>query len=359
MGPTAPPMLGHRPALDGLRGVAIALILVRHSAPTPFGGAGFVGVDLFFVLSGFLITTLLIEEHANTGRVGLGRFYARRALRLLPALYFMLAVYLLITAFVLPRAESRGALAWVGWAASYLTPFAQWNGAREAPGIGIVWSLAVEEYFYFVWPLIFLALFAFRLPTWVRFGVPIVLAVASAVVRWVMWDEYGARVYPMPWTWTDALLAGCLAAMAWKAGYVRRVPGWLVWISWAFLGAMSFLPGAKDTSITYQFVMILLALASAVVTLSVVTMPRIAPVQLLHWRVLRWLGKRSYAIYLWNGIFLLTDLFYDLPRIIEIPVGIALSLAIAEFSHRFIERPAQRLKHRIAIPPRAPSTNPS
>src|SRR5262249_25897924 len=143
--------LGYRPALDGVRALAITGVVLAHAYRWPPGG-GF-GVDLFFVLSGFLITTLLLEEHAAHGRISLVDFYRRRAFRLLPALYTLLLVYL---AIVVVRGE------FTEWfrPLSALAAFFYATNLVEATGWGIdgpvrhLWSLAAEEQFYFVWPLL-------------------------------------------------------------------------------------------------------------------------------------------------------------------------------------------------------------
>lgn len=162
---TAAPRLGYRPELDGLRALAVTLVVLQHTGdflvsddgPKLSGGplfpGGFLGVDLFFVLSGFLITTLLLEEHRDRGRISFTTFYERRALRLLPALGVLLAgttIWVAVTADGL-RAHLRGVLAAV---------FYVWNLAVAAGvdvgdfGHGHLWSLAVEEQFYLVWPLL-------------------------------------------------------------------------------------------------------------------------------------------------------------------------------------------------------------
>jgi peptidoglycan/LPS O-acetylase OafA/YrhL len=156
--------IAYVPALDGLRGVAVAGVLAFHGGVAVLGG-GFLGVDAFFVLSGFLITALLLAEHRETGRIALARFWARRARRLLPALLLLLATVLGVSRFLLPPEElpalRADALAAVAYAANWRLLYRDGGYFAEtaAPSpLQHTWSLAIEEQFYLVWPLLVLAL---------------------------------------------------------------------------------------------------------------------------------------------------------------------------------------------------------
>jgi peptidoglycan/LPS O-acetylase OafA/YrhL len=155
--------LGYRPALDGVRALAIACVVLSHTIGFPV--TGYIGVDVFFVLSGFLITTLLLEEHARRGTVSLGDFYRRRALRLLPALFALLGVFLAVSiAAVLIRGGSLDrALFGVVAGTGYFTNLALAAGPPTEPAmpgeLRHLWSLAIEEQFYFVWPVVLLVIF--------------------------------------------------------------------------------------------------------------------------------------------------------------------------------------------------------
>src|SRR3954470_17107381 len=144
-------------ALDGLRGVAVACVFVNHARPSTLAG-GWLGVDMFFVLSGFLITSLLLAEHARGGRINLRRFYARRARRLLPALFLLLAG-LAVVARLAPgmagfadfRGDGAAALAYIAnW--HFIAAGASYFDAFAPSPLRHLWSLAIEEQFYFVWP---------------------------------------------------------------------------------------------------------------------------------------------------------------------------------------------------------------
>src|SRR5438093_1585780 len=151
--------LGYRPALDGVRGIAIAIVVAFHAFGWP--AAGTLGVDLFFVLSGFLITTLLLEEHARSGRIGIRAFYLRRARRLLPALFALLVPFLLIAlAAVVFRGSSPSALfLGLGAALTYTSNIVVAADPSAVPAALIhLWSLGAEEQFYIVWPLLLVVL---------------------------------------------------------------------------------------------------------------------------------------------------------------------------------------------------------
>jgi peptidoglycan/LPS O-acetylase OafA/YrhL len=148
--------LGYIPALGGLRAVAVILVMLAHVGVPGFPGGG-LGVDMFFVLSGFLITLLLLEEIDSTGRINVLHFYARRLLRLYPALLLMLllfAVFFHILQHTLPHGEGLESAKDITLAALYLTDYAIAFGFENKNSlIAHTWSLAVEEHFYLIWPL--------------------------------------------------------------------------------------------------------------------------------------------------------------------------------------------------------------
>src|SRR5215207_1763866 len=180
--------LGYRPELDGIRGVAILLVVVVHLHNWPRGG--FIGVDVFFTLSGFLITTLLLEEWRARGTISLRHFYARRSLRLFPAVAVLLAVYFIFAlAAGGPYLGTR--LAGVAYGLTYLS---NWPQAYHWPfpeqEIGFLWTLAIEEQYYLLWPsLLLLAVYVARLSSR-----RLIFAISCLVVA--------------VWAWRIALLEG-------------------------------------------------------------------------------------------------------------------------------------------------------
>ena len=220
-----PAPLGRVKALDGLRGVAIGIVIVHHFWFAKFPGGGIIGVDLFFGLSGFLITSLMLAEHRASGRISLRRFYARRALRLYPALYVMLAAYLVFMAAGGGGTSSLGdALKGAGYVSVYAFNWAKAAGARLPTELGPLWTLSVEEQFYLLWPLTLLLLLRFRPSPRALARTTAAGVLAFWVLRPLLWLRYGSSPsYYFTSTWVDTLLAGALLAIAREYGLFLRV----------------------------------------------------------------------------------------------------------------------------------------
>ncbi|MGD9798909.1 MAG: acyltransferase family protein, partial [Acidimicrobiia bacterium] len=229
---------GHLPALDGLRGLAVAAVLVFHGGRLR---GGYLGVDAFFVLSGFLITSLLLVEAHRNGRIGLRAFWGRRIKRLVPALVlFMLgiAAYALVVAEPGELARIRGdALATIGYVANWNAIFRQhgyWELFSQPSPLEHTWSLAIEEQFYVVWPLVVAGLVWWsarrgRDAAGSVLKLSLVLAAASAGLLWLLYEPGGdtGRVYLGTDTRAAAILLGAaFAAWRWMRGAGRA--GWTV-----------------------------------------------------------------------------------------------------------------------------------
>jgi len=348
--------LGHRPALDGIRGLAILGVLMLHSAiwgamPSVLPG-GSLGVTVFFVLSGYLITTLLLGEHDRTGRIDLRSFYLRRSARLLPGLLVLLPVYVLVFA----RQQSAWRLVLlVGPVLLYLSSFVQAIWGAMGP-LAWTWSLSVEEHFYACWPPALRWLLNGRkdrrsgVRGWLRRR-PLLLATAVAVLivavatglRFYLagsfrWDEFA--YYSTP-TRIDALAVGCLAALF---GYRYRaalpsVAGWaaLAVIGWCYANS-AFAIGGDPLNL---YGLPLVEIAAAVLILSVVNRPQGLLARALSFRPLVHLGVVSYGLYLWN---LLPGQTWTMVVGRHAGVGgtvalFAVIFVAVELSHRYIERP--------------------
>ena len=338
--PAAGPRLG---GLDVLRGAAVAAVLVGHSWPGVFQGAGIVGVIVFFVLSGYLITGVLMRDVERHRRIRYGRFYAHRAFRLLPALVAFLAVYAIveITADVLGD-RSKGLigytlLAGFGYLKDLPLPF------DVSLAIGPLWTLAVEEQFYLIWPaLLVLALRKNRQGHLVGWSAAVVVALMAATVlsMLILAPHLHSLVYALPTTWGLGLIIGSAVRLyrvrtfSWFSGRHRRPAAFL---ATAVLAALVFFPKANEAP-AFFFLGGPLAMVAAAV-LVIVAASRTTPMP--QWtRPLQLLGMVSYAAYLWNYIVILWlngGSTADLPPLVAV-LAIMLTLLIAVLSWHTVER---------------------
>ena len=345
--------LGHRKALDGVRGLAILMVYASHTAALPLAG-GFFGVDLFFVLSGFLITSILLEEWRETLDISLKAFYARRALRLLPALVLMLAVVTAVSyAFEPPdlaRRMGKSALMTFLYGANWFLAFRAYPRAD----LSHTWSLSVEEQFYLIWPLVLLALLKLR---WSKGAMIAFLSagiLASAGLRAWLFGGFGSweRVYYGTDTHADGLLVGALVALITWSGDAPRSPRGVLVLNWAgFAFLIYFLVflawGWPADAHLIQGTYLPMNLGAGVLVLSLVCSP---------WRPLQacfesgplvWLGRLSYGIYLWHIPAGLLSALLGVPGRWHWAGTLALTLGISSVSFYALERPVLRLKRRF------------
>jgi peptidoglycan/LPS O-acetylase OafA/YrhL len=318
----------YRPELDGLRGIAILIVLAAHTRLAGFAReGGLAGVTLFFVLSGFLITSLLAAEFVRHSRVAFRAFYIRRGLRLLPALFALLTVATVGYALNAWPSQPIDVPVNLLVVATYVPNWAQAFNVNMGV-LAHTWSLGIEEQFYLVWPLTLVT--GLRLLGPRRLGL-VALAAAVLVTPWrnfLLENGLAGRVFVGTDTHADALLLGCALAL------LRvRAPasvGWLgiggiivtgaVWMSGG-IGLLLFLPVATIASVA--------ALAGCPA--------------MLAWRPLAYVGRISYGLYLWHYLLI----WWGWPA----PLEIAASIAIAVVSYEFLERPFLRLKDRYARVP--------
>jgi peptidoglycan/LPS O-acetylase OafA/YrhL len=365
------------PGIDGLRAVAVAAVFLYHAKVSWMPG-GFLGVDVFFVISGYLITSLLLAEFQTSGRVALARFWAGRARRLLPALFALLAVCLAIGATV-QRAKIVGlrgdALSSVFYVAnwrfifeheSYFAQFGRPSLLRH------LWSLAVEEQFYLLWPPLFLIGMRLRhrvaLPTLIALG-----AIGSTVLMWALYTPGAdtSRIFYGTDTRAAPLLVGVLLAFAWKPS---SMPAWDGPRARRALDAASivafaaviyaFITVHENDQSTYRGGFLVLALCAGLLLATIVHPASTLGRELAH-PIPRWLGERSYGIYLWHWpvlMFTRPGVDVHLARGVLIPAQAAATVLVAAISYRYIERPIrtgalQRLRvraPRLLAQPRTP-----
>jgi peptidoglycan/LPS O-acetylase OafA/YrhL len=350
--------LGRRPALDGLRGVAVLTVMLFHGPGEPLAG-GFLGVDLFFVLSGFLITSLLVAEVAERGRVAIGRFWIRRLLRLLPALGLLCAVLVVIRIGTGDARLTDG----MPQVLLYVANWARAQGGLLSGPLTHTWSLAIEEQFYVVWPL---ALgFLLRRRPQVALAATVLGAAGSALLRSVLWDGVHSylRVYNGSDTRADGLLLGCAVALAASMGLSRALPPRLVSISaragLVLLGV--FILTVNDhAGFVYEWGLLVVNLAAATVVIGLAVVPDARLVRLFSWPPLVAAGRLSYGLYLWN---LPVNYFFGngfdlVPAVVAAPVALALTWLLATVSRGMVEEPALRLRDRLERKRVAPVNSP-
>ena len=352
------PLLGYRPSLDGLRAVAVLAVMSWHYV-LPGVKGGFLGVDIFFVLSGFLITRLLIEEWELTRGIHLGRFYLRRMLRLFPALFLLL----LLTLPIVPRIWTYASLL-------YVTNWGILAGKLNSCAIMQLWSLSVEEQFYLVWPPLLLLLLALRTPRRIIGVVVALLAAASAAFKIAGWhsiDDW-SRFYFGSDARADELLIGCGLALLMSWSTVPQRAWFRSAVQWATVPAILWLGYLIVASAVYwrllyqQAGLTLAALATCVLILQCLIAPVPGVRSFLAWRPMVAIGRMSYGLYLWHSpVAWVTDArHYEwvpaLSRPVQFLVRVALTFAIAGSSYRFLERPLLRLKHRFSPAERESAT---
>lgn len=349
--------------LDGLRAVAVIAVLAYHLFPTVVRG-GFIGVDIFFVISGFLITSLLITEHATTGRINLKKFWARRARRLLPALFVTIivscSVALLIGGDILVGL-GRQVLGAATFSANWVevATGANYFDASSLHLFTNFWSLAVEEQFYAVWPFIIVAILGIATLTRrykVGLVTSLVLASISAGAMYLLFNtDNPTRVYYGSDTHAFGLMIGAALAFLGNTRYARAVargdkwPSARIkhakllqvagWLSFAGVAALIFiLPELEQ--VTYHGGLVAASILTGIIILAAVNNRGILQ-RLLELRPLKWIGIRSYGLYLWHWPVIVLC-YYGLPaelRWLTPAITIAASAIAAVLSFRYLERP--------------------
>lgn len=347
------------PSLDGLRAISIMIVFVSHAGYSSVPGG--LGVSIFFVISGFLITTLLRIETDTYGHISLRDFYIRRAFRILPIFYVVLCLGLLALAIGVLPGNSADAGPTSSQFLHYFNFYAiTHTGYDIVPGTGVYWSLAIEEHFYVVFPVLVVLLYRFGL-NHVRQGM-VLLAGCAVVLAWRLFLVYGQhvdviRTYYGTDTRLDGLLFGCAAALIAHpvldrgrddAGQRRAVP----WGSWpvglaglvVILGTLLFRDDGfrESTRYTIQSIAIVACLRYAVSADATSPVSRI-----LNARPIAWFGRMSYGFYLVHQIIIsgLEEHVHSTPVVIAITF--VLASAVAWALHVVVERPVGRLRARV------------
>ncbi len=328
--------LGYWPALDGFRGVSILAVMLYH---TGLLTGGFLGIDMFFVLSGFLITSLLLDELASTGRVSFRAFYVRRALRLLPALT---PVVVIVGGAMIVWDPNLGA---AGFVLPVIFSTANWPIVYGLPEglLGHVWSLAIAAQFYAIWPPLLLLLVRIVRRRWALW---LIVAAALGLAM--------ARTYVGLAAHADPLLVGCALGILCVSQLFRRTRrAVIVWNVLGVLAGLALLGLIAQAHFPVESVLASASTWAAVASAFVIVaalLPSSPCGDLLGWAPLTWLGRHSYALYLWHY-----PLFYaagPLWKPEAHPTAALLAwlvtFALAAASFHYIEQPVLNLKATLA-----------
>jgi peptidoglycan/LPS O-acetylase OafA/YrhL len=337
------------PALDGLRALAVGAVVLFHTSPAAHGG--FVGVDVFFVISGFLITTLLLAEAGRTGRIDLRAFWVRRALRLLPALLVMVALTVPLmlttlrdTVLLPPELAVLASLFYV----------ANWANVAVDVGTGPLthtWSLSIEEQYYLLWPVVLAAVLArgrrAALVRWLALAT--VLVVVSRVLIWE--TSHAGWLFYATTSRADGLLLGTLLAVV-----LTRVPAgrllagrWSEAAAWLGLAGLAVCVAVLQPfgGATYAGGLFVVGLCTLLVVHHVAVSDSGLLVRLLSLRPLVVVGTVSYGIYLFHFPVFQAVQHAHPPWLVQHVLELSLTALLTVASYLLVERPALRLKHRL------------
>lgn len=344
--------LGYRPALDGLRAIAILLVMGFHIR-LPVVTGGFLGVDVFFVLSGFLITTLLVQEVHHRTTIDLRRFYLRRAFRLLPAVLLLLTVLVALCAWFNPESlpsilyASGMMLAYIANIASTVDPFA-------LRILTHTWSLSLEEQFYIVFPFV-VGLFVTYRVSWQRLRWLLLAAIVAVNASRIVLMLSGAswyRIYYGVDTRADGLLWGCWLALTLTTTTQWQRPAYRVWTGRALIPVLlgvGWICTVADSKNTLHFAVLfpLVTMSSTLIVFHLVTAPRGWLHSVLESRLLVGIGKISYGLYLWNFPVYYMMLLIDMASRDLLLYGTPLIVGISLASYYLVEQPFLRLSNRL------------
>jgi peptidoglycan/LPS O-acetylase OafA/YrhL len=347
----------HIPSLDGIRAISFFVVFIAHAGLNHIV-PGYFGLSMFFFLSGFLITTLLRMEFESTGTVSLRQFYLRRVLRIFPPFYLILfaAMVCTITGFFVEGSVTlKGALAQAFHLTNYYVIYNGWWEGM-APGTPIYWSLAVEEHFYLIFPLLYLVLRR-RISSGGRMAL-VLATICLAILAWrcvliFLLHAARERTYLASDTRIDSILAGCILAV-WKNPVLdktsiddRRLAYlWLPLGTAALLISLAaFRVDAFEQTLRYT----LQSFGLMPLFVAAVRWHDRAPFRLLGWAPLRRLGVFSYSMYLMHlSVLWVLHKRTHLSAIPKGAVALVIVIALAALIYRFVEKPCAKLRRSLS-----------
>ncbi|MFN2510671.1 MAG: acyltransferase family protein [Pyrinomonadaceae bacterium] len=351
--------LGYRPSIDGLRGIAVLGVMAFHTY-TPFTQGGFIGVDVFFVLSGFLITSLLLQEWDQSGAIRLKNFYARRVLRLFPALFSLSFIWFLYISLFQPehlRKTSKDILIVLLYSANWSRALGQEElGWKDS--LGHTWSLSIEEQFYLVWPALLFLMLQLRLQRRWILSLLVMGIAASALSRAALWASGSsvARLFNGLDSRADALLIGCAVGLLVTYNLLPGTRWFLLTIKGLALGSaliLAYLGFQADGSAGYMYLggFTLVAGATAIILIELLGSPSNLVLLVLESPLLVWIGRLSYGLYLWHlPLYRITVPVVTHPDWTwyeRLGLRFVVTFAVASLSFYLIERPCLKMKQRF------------
>ena len=348
--------MGYEPSLDGIRAFSVIAVMLYHANIAWLPG-GFLGVEVFFVVSGFLITSLLIEEHESTRRIDLKQFWIRRARRLLPALFVMLSATAIYVAFFAKDSAPdfrRDVLPSLGYFSNWWQIYAvdtPYFAASSLPVLRHLWSLAVEEQWYLIWPLLFTVVFGAK---WMRPRISGALLITcsaaimfTTALRFVQDNETRTNfLYLSTVTRSSGLLLGAAVAFLWRPWRKNSLPSWwrssisdaFAITSIAVIGVLMATVHVADERL-YQGGLAATTVASAVIVAVVMRPNGLLIKKFFSQDLFVEIGRRSYGLYLWHWPIFVVAHARDSSN--RLAVALALTIIINEFVYQFVEIPTR------------------
>ncbi len=350
----------HFPVLDGLRGIAVLIVIVYHlewliPSLHPFVKGGFLGVDIFFVLSGFLITSILIKEHGQTNSIDLKAFYIRRCLRLIPAFWLFLIVLYLFGNQLLTLTQAKIIFGDENFLFAFFY-LMNWHSASGIAGgnLNHTWSLAIEEQFYIIWSLALFKAFAeSRSRKQIVTGTCIFVAIliSQRGIRAFLGADIDILYYSTD-TRIDALLIGCIASMVFSWQLVSpdffrsRAFARITYI--ALIAAVSILMVfSHEDSLLYCGPISIFSASIATLILWFVTRQDTFVHKILEFQPLKWTGQISYGLYLWHYVFFEFAKKTFVPGYTQVFMGLLLGFTAASLSFYLLEKPILSIKNKM------------
>jgi peptidoglycan/LPS O-acetylase OafA/YrhL len=353
---TAPDDRKFRPDVEGLRALAVGLVVLYHAGFPRLTG-GYVGVDVFFVISGFVITGLLLRERTGTGKTSILDFYARRARRILPAATLVILVTVVAVYVLLGSVDGNNVADDGRWAAVFLANYHflevgtnYLQSLRPPSPLQHFWSLSVEEQFYVVFPTLFLVVAALRSRFSTRLRMVVVLAVivvGSFAWSVVQTSAHPAAAYFSPFTRAWELALGGLIAVS--TPWLKKLEPQLATVmTWGGLAAILYASFHFNAFTAYPGSAVAVpVLGAGLIIAGGVAIPRHGAEVALGWSGAQWLGRRSYSLYLWHWPVLIIAMEYanrtHLSFVQNIPL-ILVAVVLSMATYRFLENPVRHLK---------------